>query len=97
MTTTTTTKWEDLDVDKIVENYIWLKTLERARNKKSYDKLKENDIKYNDRLNDNLIYQEQYIENIKSDDEKLKEYKAKKKEINKRAYDKRKSLKSQSE
>ena len=35
MTTTHTTKWEDLEPEKIVENYIRLKNLERERNKKA--------------------------------------------------------------
>ena len=49
-TTTNTTKWEDLSPECIVENYIRLKTLERERNKKSYEKLKENKAKYFNRL-----------------------------------------------
>ena len=95
--TTTTTKWEDLSPDDIINNYIRIKEKERARNKLSYQKMKDNIPKYFNRLNENLVYQQEYIENIKSDDEKLKEYKAKRKEIKKRAYDKRKSLKSHSE
>ena len=83
-TTTTTTKWEDLSPECIVENYIRLKTLERERNKKSYVKLKDNKAKYFDRLNENLAYQIERIENIKSDEEKLQEYKEKRKIINKK-------------
>ena len=94
-TITTTTKWEDLDVDEIVNNYIRLKEKERERCKKSYEKLKENRVKYFERLNDNLAYQLIRIENIKSDEQKLHEYKEKRKEINKKAYDKRKLFKLQ--
>jgi hypothetical protein len=96
-TTTNTTKWEDLSPNDIINNYIRLKELERERNKKSYKKLKDNKAKYFDRLNENLAYQIERIENIKSDEEKLQEYKEKRKIINKKAYDKRKLLKSQSE
>ena len=42
MNTTHTTKWEDLEPEQIVENYIRLKNLERERNKASYEKLKLN-------------------------------------------------------
>ena len=94
--TTTTTKWEDLSPNDIINNYIRLKELERERNKKSYVKLKENKEKYFDRLNENLAYQLERVETIKSDEQKLKEFKEKRKEINKRAYEKRKLLKSQS-
>jgi hypothetical protein len=95
--TTTTTKWEDLSPNDIISNYIRLKTLERERNKQSYEKLKNNKTKYFDRLNENLAYQLERVETIKSDEDKLKEYKEKRKQINKKAYDKRKSIKSQSE
>ena len=94
-TTTNTNKWEDLSPECIVENYIRLKTLERERNKKSYEKLKDNKAKYFDRLNENLAYQLERVETIKSDEEKLKEYKEKRKIINKKAYDKRKLFNSQ--
>ncbi len=56
------------------------------RCKKSYEKLKENTQFVFDRLNENLAYQSTRIENIKSDEEKLKEYKEERKIINKRAY-----------
>ena len=93
--TTTTTKWEDLSADEIINNYIRIKQLERQRNKKSYDKLKENKTKYYERLNENLAYQLDRIENIKSDEQKLQEYKEKRKQINKRAYQKRKQQQEQ--
>ena len=91
----TTTKWENLEPEQIVENYIRLKTLERERNKKSYEKLKNNKDKYFDRLNSNLEYQLNRIDDIKSDVEKLKQHKEKRKEINKKAYLKRKQQQQQ--
>ena len=90
MTTTHTTKWEDLEPEKIVENYIRLKELERERNKKSYEKLKLNKDKYYQRLNNNYINQTNYIEEQKNNEIKLQEYKQRRKEINKRAYLKKK-------
>ena len=39
-TITTTTKYEDLPLEDIINNYIRLKEKERERNKKSYEKLK---------------------------------------------------------
>ena len=95
--TKTTTKWEDLSPSDIISNYIRLKTLERERNKKSYVKLKENKEKYFDRLNENLAYQLERVETIKSDEQKLQEFKERRKQINKRAYEKTKLLKSKSE
>ncbi len=90
MTTTHTTKWEDLEPEKIVENYIRLKELERERNKRSYENLKLNKDKYYQRLNNNYIHQINYIEEQKANEQKLKEFKQRRKEINKRAYEKRK-------
>ena len=95
--TTTTTKWEELSPDEIINNYIRIKQLERQRNKASYDKLKENKTKYHNRLNENLAYQLDRIENIKSDEQKLQEYKEKRKQINKRAYQKRKQQQQEQE
>ena len=90
MTTIHTTKWEDLPVEKIVENYIRLKEIERERNKRSYENLKLNKDKYYQRLNNNHIHQINYIEEQKNNEIKLQEYKQRRKEINKRAYQKRK-------
>lgn len=90
--TTHTPKWEDLPIDNIVENYIRLKQNERERNKRSYEKLKLNQEKYYSRLNNNYMHQIDYIENIKNDEQKEKEFKQRRKEINKRAYQKRKQL-----
>ena len=92
MTTTHTKKWEDLEPEKIVENYIRLKNLERERNKKSYENLKLNKEKYFERLNKNYINQIDYIEEQKANEQKIKEFKQRRKEINKRAYEKRKLL-----
>ena len=89
-TITTTTKYEDLPLEDMITNYIRLKEKERERNKKSYEKLKNNKDKYFDRLNENLAYQLDRIESIKSDEDKLQEFKIKRKEINKRSYEKRK-------
>jgi hypothetical protein len=95
-TITTTTKYEDLPLEDIINNYIRLKLLERERNKKSYEKLKNNKDKYFDRLNSNLEYQLNRIDDIKSDEEKLKQHKERRKEINKKAYLKRKQQQQQS-
>ena len=90
MTTTHTSKWEDLEPEKIVENYIRLKNLERERNKKSYENLKLNKEKYFERLNKNYINQIDYIEEQKANEQKLKDFKEGRKEINKKSYQKRK-------
>ena len=96
MTTITTTKYEDLPLEDIINNYIRLKEKERERNKRSYEKLKNNKDKYFDRLNSNLEYQLNRIDDIKSDEEKLKQHKERRKEINKKAYLKRKQQQQQS-
>lgn len=93
--TTTTCKYEDLPFEDIIKNYIRLKEKERERNKKSYEKLKNNKDKYFDRLNSNLEYQINRIDDIKSDEEKLKQFKERRKEINKKSYIKRKLLQQQ--
>jgi hypothetical protein len=94
-TITTTTKYEDLPLEDIINNYIRLKEKERERCKRSYEKLKNNKDKYFDRLNSNLEYQLNRIDDIKSDEEKLKQHKERRKEINKRAYIKRKQQQQQ--
>jgi hypothetical protein len=95
-TITTTTKYEDLPLEDIINNYIRLKEKERERNKRSYEKLKNNKDKYFDRLNSNLEYQLNRIDDIKSDEDKLKQHKERRKEINKKAYLKRKQQQQQS-
>ena len=87
---TYTKKWEELEIDEIVENYIRLKQAERVRSKNSYEKLKENPEKYNDRLN--YIYQINYIEEQKANEEKLTQMKECRKVINKTYYQKKKQL-----
>ena len=94
--TTTTCKYEDLPLEDIINNYIRLKEKERERNKRSYEKLKNNKDKYFDRLNSNLEYQLNRIDDIKSDEDKLKQHKERRKEINKKAYLKRKQQQQQS-
>ena len=94
-TITTTTKYEDLPLEDIINNYIRLKEKERERNKRSYEKLKNNKDKYFDRLNNNLEYQLNRIDDIKSDEDKLKQHKERRKEINKKAYNKRKQQQQQ--
>ena len=89
---TKTTKWENLELEKIVENYIRLKELERVRNKKSYENLKLNKEKYYERLNKNYINQVNYIEDNKADEIKAQQFKERRKIINKKAYAKRKQL-----
>ena len=79
----TTTKWENLEPEQIVENYIRLKELERERNKRSYENLKLNKEKYFERLNKNYINQINYIEEQKTNEQKLKEFKQRRKEIRK--------------
>ena len=90
--TTYTKKWEELPVEQMLENYIRLKNLERERNKKSYEKMKLNPIKYNDRLNKNYEYQINYIEEQKANEQKLAEMKERRKIINKTYYQKCKQL-----
>ena len=93
MTTIThTTKWEDMEPEQMIENYIRLKNLERERNKKSYENLKNNHDKYNDRLNKNYAYQINYIEEQKANEQKLAEMKERRKIINKTYYQKCKQL-----
>ena len=90
--TTYTKKWEELPVEQMLENYIRLKNLERERNKKSYENLKNNQDKYNDRLNKNYAYQINYIEEQKANEQKLAEMKERRKIINKTYYQKCKQL-----
>ena len=90
--TTYTKKWEELEIDEIVENYIRLKQAERVRSKNSYENLKKNPERYNDRLNKNYVYQINYIEEQKANEEKLKQMKERRKVINKTYYQKKKQL-----
>ena len=67
-------------------------TVSWERNKKSYENLKNNKDKYYERLNRNYTHQINYIEEQKSNEQKLKEFKERRKIINKKAYEKRKQL-----
>ena len=87
-----TNKFENLTVDEIVENYMIIKLGQREKNKEYWDKLKKNQEKYFDRLNQNLLYARERIDTIKEDKDLLQDFKARRKIINKRAYDKRKQL-----
>ena len=84
------TKFEDMEYNDIVEAYINLKINERERNSRSYQKLQEDKQKYFARLDKNLEYQLNRLDDIKEDKQKLEEYKKRRKEINKRAYMKKK-------
>lgn len=90
---TYTKKWEEMEPEQMLENYIRLKNLERERNRKSYENLKLNKEKYYNRLNQNYEKQIKYIEEQKSNEQKLQEFKERRKIINKKAYEKRKQLK----
>ena len=84
------TKFEDMEYNDIVEAYINLKINERERNSRSYQKLQEDKQKYFARLDKNLEYQLNRLDDIKEDKQKLEEYKKRRKEINKKAYLKKK-------
>ena len=88
--TTHTTKWEDLEPEKIVENYIRLKEIERERNKRSYEKLKLNPEKYYERLNKNHIHQINYIEEQKIMILNYRNTNKEERKLIKKAYEKRK-------
>ena len=84
------TKFEDMEYNDIVEAYINLKINERERNSRRYQKLQEDKQKYFARLDKNLEYQLNRLDDIKEDKQKLEEYKKRRKEINKKAYLKKK-------
>ena len=84
------TKFEDMEYNDIVESYINLKINERERNARSYQKLQEDKQKYFARLDKNLEYQLNRLDNIEVDEQQLAEFKKRRKEINKKAYIKRK-------
>ena len=90
MNTTHTTRWEELPLEQMVENYIRLKEAERLRCRKSYENLKINPEKYNERLNRNYIHQLNYIEEQKENEQKLQDFKERRKIINCKAYMERK-------
>ena len=84
------TKFEDMEYNDIVEAYINLKINERERNSRSYQKLQEDKQKYFARLDKNLEYQLNRLDDIKEDKQKLAEFKKRRKEINHKAYLKKK-------
>ena len=87
-----TGKFENLSAEEIIQNYMLIKLNQRDKNKEYWDKLKQNQEKYFDRLNQNLLYARERIDTIKEDKDLLQDFKARRKIINKRAYDKRKQL-----
>ena len=81
-----TQKYEHLTNDEIINNYKINKEKERERNRLSYLKLKENKIKYRQRLIKAYDYQVERLKKIKEDDEKYKEFKQTHNIINKTCY-----------
>jgi len=69
-------KYENLSEQEMAEKYKLLKDNERLRNKKCYENMKINfPEKYNERLMKNRKYMDQYLDNIKQDEEKLEQFK----------------------
>ena len=69
-------KYEHLSNNEIIERYKKLKDSERLRNKICYQNMKDNyPEKYNERLMKNRKYINKYLEDIKSDAEKLEIFK----------------------
>ena len=69
-------KYEHLSTDEIVERYKKLKDSERLRNKICYQNMKDNSPeKYKERLMKNRKYITNYLNDIKSDAEKLELFK----------------------
>ena len=81
-----TIKYEYMNDDEIINQYKIIKEKERERNKIAYEKLKENKIKYRQRLIKAYDYQVERLKKIKEDDEKYKEFKQKHNIINKTSY-----------
>lgn len=81
-----TQKYEHLTNDEIINQYKIIKEKERERNKIAYEKLKENKIKYRQRLIKAYDYQVERLKKIKEDDEKFKNWKEKHNIINKTSY-----------
>jgi hypothetical protein len=81
-----TQKYEHLTNDEIINQYKINKQKERERNKIAYEKLKENKIKYRQRLIKAYDYQVERLKKIKEDDEKYKEFKQTHNIINKTCY-----------
>jgi hypothetical protein len=81
-----TQKYEYLSNDEIINQYKINKQKERERNKNAYEKLKNNKVKYRQRLIKAYDYQIKRLEEIKQDDEKFKEWKEKHNIINRTCY-----------
>ena len=81
-----TIKYEYMNDDEIINQYKIIKEKERERNKIAYEKLKENKIKYRQRLIKAYDYQVERLKKIKEDDEKYKEFKQTQNIINKTCY-----------
>ena len=82
-------KYEYMTDEQIIENYKKNKEAERARNKKSYLKLQEDQERYFNRLNSAYINQVERLEKIQNDDVRMQQLKQQRKLINRRAYIKR--------
>ena len=69
-------KYKHLSTEEMAEKYKLLKNNERLRNKKCYENMKTNfPEKYKDRLIKNRQYMDQYLDNIKQDEETLEQFK----------------------
>jgi hypothetical protein len=76
-------KYEHLSDVEIIERYKKLKDSERLRNKICYQNMKDNyPEKYNERLMKNKKYINNYLEDIKSDSDKLELFKQQRKYTN---------------
>ena len=82
-------KYEYMTDEQIIENYKKNKEMERARNKKSYLKLQEDQERYFNRLNSAYINQVERLEKIQKDDVRMQQLKEQRRQINRRAYIKR--------
>jgi len=79
-------KWENLEADEIIKNYIRLKESQREKNKASYEKLKQQPKKYYNFLNQVSNNQKIRLENIKADPELNEIYKEQRKLYNSNYY-----------
>lgn len=79
-------KWENLEPEEIINNYVRLKEDQRKKNAEAYKKLKEQPKKYYKFLNQVSENQKIRIENIKADPELFEQYKEQKKIYNSNYY-----------
>ena len=68
------TKFENMSDDEIIENYKRLKLIQREKNRTQYNNLKNNPIKYKQRLEQAIEQQTKRIEDIKNDLELFQQY-----------------------